>query len=122
MSGFSALEFGGAPDLAVFRALTQDKVAISSFIKTEIVRVLTGKFERDTVELQTLLDEILAEALWVEVSGEIKGACRDSKDDAILETAWRAGADYLVAGDKDLLSLGTFRGTSIITPAIYLKL
>lgn len=65
------------------------------------------------------LDEMMLQALWVEVTGEVKGVCRDPNDDAILETAWRARADYLVAGDKDLLILGAFRGTAIITPAAY---
>lgn len=38
-----------------------------------------------------------------------------------LETAWKAQADYLVAGDKDLLSLGTFGRTLIVSPAGYLE-
>jgi putative PIN family toxin of toxin-antitoxin system len=117
----SALEFGGAPDLAVFRALTRDRLAISEFIQAEILRVLTTKFGRDPLELQALLDELLVDCLSVEVTGKIKGICRDPKDDAILETAWRARADYLVAGDKDLLSLGMFRGTAIVSPAMYLE-
>jgi putative PIN family toxin of toxin-antitoxin system len=115
----SALEFGGTPDRAVFRALTQDQLAISDFIRAEIVRVLTRKFDRDPVELQLLLDEMLLQALWVTVTGEVKGVCRDPKDDAILETAWRAEADYLVAGDKDLLALGKFGRTVILSPAAY---
>lgn len=47
--------------------------------------------------------------------------CRDPNDNAILETAWKAQADYLVAGDKDLLSLGTFGRTLIVSPAAYLE-
>lgn len=117
----SALEFGGVPDLAVFQALTRDRLAISDFIKTEILRVLTRGFGRDPLELQTLLDELLVQALFVEVTGKIKGVCRDPKDDAILETAWKAGADYLVAGDKDLLSIGVFRGTAIVSPSEYVE-
>jgi predicted nucleic acid-binding protein len=58
----------------------------------------------------------------VKVTGEVRGICRDPKDDAILETAWKAGADYLVAGDKDLLALKEFRGIAIVTPAEYLRL
>jgi putative PIN family toxin of toxin-antitoxin system len=118
----SALEFGGIPDLALVRALTEDQVAISDFIRTEIMRVLTGKFARDPAELEGQLDELLVQALFVEVTEEITGVCRDPNDNAILETAWKAQADYLVAGDKDLLSLGAFGGTMIISPAAYLEL
>lgn len=118
----SALEFGGAPDRAVVRALTQDQLAISGFIRAEIVRVLTRKFFRDSAELDAQLNELLVEAVLIDVTGEIVGVCRDPKDDAILETAWKSGADLLVAGDKDLLSLRTFRETRIISPAAYLDL
>ncbi len=118
----SALEFGGTPDLALLCALTQDQLAISEFIRTEIVRVLTGKFARDPLELQALLDELLIEALWVEIDGRVRGICRDPKDDAILETALKAEADLIVAGDKDLLSLGHFRKTRIVSPAAYLEI
>lgn len=34
---------------------------------------------------------------------------------------FRSQADCLVAGDKDLLSLGTFRKTAIVSPAAYLE-
>jgi putative PIN family toxin of toxin-antitoxin system len=118
----SALEFGGVPDRAVFRALTHDKLAISDFIQAEILRVLTHKFGRNAQELQAQLDELLIEALFVQVTGKIKGICRDAKDDAILETAWEAGAGLLVAGDKDVLTLREFRGIAIVSPAIYLKI
>jgi uncharacterized protein len=118
----SALEFGGTPDLAVFRALTQDQVAISEFIRAEIIRILTAKFARDPLELQLLLDELLAEALWGEVTGQVRGICRDPGDDAILETALKAKADCIVAGDKDLLTLGQFRNIRILSPTAYLAI
>lgn len=118
----SALEFGGTPDRVVFRALTQDELAISEFIHAEIIRVLTGKFAREPLELRALLDELLIEALWISTSGGVRGICRDPKDDAILETALKAEADLIVAGDKDLLSLGQFRKTRIVSPAAYLRL
>ncbi|MGB9029410.1 MAG: PIN domain-containing protein [Acidobacteriaceae bacterium] len=86
----SALEFGGIPDLALVRALTVDQVAISDFIRTEIMRVLTGKFARDPAELEGQLDELLVQAFLVEVTGEITGVCCDPNDNAILETAWKA--------------------------------
>lgn len=83
--------------------------------------MLTQKFDRDPVELQIVLDELLAQALRIKVTGYVKGVCRDPKDDAILETAWRAEADSLVAGDKDLLALGKYGRTAIIPPAAYLE-
>lgn len=118
----SALEFGGTPGLALSRALTKDQLAISNFIEDEIVRVLTRKFARDPTELQAQLHELLMQALRIEVTGEVIGVCRDPSDHAILETAWKADAEYLVAGDKDLLSLGRFRKTFLVSPAAYLAI
>lgn len=117
----SALEFGGTPDAALFRALTRDQLAISDFIRAEIERVLTQKFDRDPVELRIILDELLTQALLIDATGDVKGVCRDPKDDAILETASKANADYLVAGDKDLLTLGRYGRTAIITPSAYVE-
>lgn len=118
----SALEFGGVPDKALVRALGEDQLAISAYIESEILRVLQSKFGRDPERSQVRLDELLTRAIVVKVTGEVRGICRDPKDDAILETAWKAGADYLVAGDKDLLALKEFRGIAIVTPAEYLRL
>ena len=41
---------------------------------------------------------------------------RDADDHHILACSLEAKADYLVTGDLDLLSLGSFRGTQIVTP------
>jgi putative PIN family toxin of toxin-antitoxin system len=117
----SGLQFGGTPGRAIDQTLLRDQLAISEFIRDEVVRVLTRKFARDRSELDARLSELLAQALFVGVTGEIAGICRDPKDDAILETAWKAGAEVLVAGDKDLLSLGHFKGAAIVTPAEYVE-
>jgi uncharacterized protein len=118
----SALEFGGTADRALVRALNDDTVAISQYIQDEIVRVLTTKFEHERPEIEAQLKELLVQALWVELTGEVSGVCRDPADDPILETAWKAQAAYLVAGDKDLLTLSKFRTVSIISLAAYLEL
>ena len=42
--------------------------------------------------------------------GAVK-VCRDPHDDMFLECAALAKADLLVAGDKDLLTLVSYKGT-----------
>jgi len=44
---------------------------------------------------------------------------RDPNDDLILATAIKAEADYLVARDKDLLTLGTHEKIQIISPKTF---
>jgi uncharacterized protein len=46
----------------------------------------------------------------------------DPKDDVIVATAIRAQAEYLVTGDRHLLSLGSYRGIQIVTPRRFLNL
>lgn len=43
--------------------------------------------------------------------------CRDPDDDAVLALARVALADLIVSGDDDLLTLGSFEGIPIVTPA-----
>ena len=117
----SALEFGGTPALAVFHALAVDQLAVSDFIEREVIRVLTGKFGREPRALQAVLDELLVLTQRVQTHGAVSGVCRDPNDDVILETAVAAKAEFLVAGDRDLLSLESFQGIAIITPAEYLR-
>jgi len=45
---------------------------------------------------------------------------RDSDDDFIIATAVKAAADYLVAWDNDLLTLGNYVDIQIITPKAFL--
>lgn len=46
---------------------------------------------------------------------------RDPNDDFIIATTVKAAADYLVAWDNDLLTLGSYANTQIITPKAFLQ-
>ena len=46
---------------------------------------------------------------------------RDPKDDKFLAAAMAATADYLVSEDNDLLVLGTYNATEIVTAAAFLR-
>jgi predicted nucleic acid-binding protein len=63
---------------------------------------------------------VMARAVHVKIRGTVK-ECRDPKDDMFLECAALAKAALIVAGDKDLLTLGSYKETRIVTPAEYLK-
>jgi len=60
-------------------------------------------------------------AEWVPVSSTIR-ASRDPTDNKFLELAVDGAATLLVTGDKDLLELGGFRSTAIMSPADVLAL
>jgi len=46
----------------------------------------------------------------------------DPADNRVLEAAIEAGADYIVSGDKALLSLGACEGIPVITPVGFLSI
>ena len=48
--------------------------------------------------------------------------CRDAKDDKVLDAAYAGDAGAIVSGDADLISLGSFEGIPILTPARYLAM
>ena len=49
-------------------------------------------------------------------------ACRDPKDDMVLECALAAGEKLsaIISGDRDVLELNPFRGVSIVSPKEFL--
>ena len=49
-------------------------------------------------------------------------AVRDPKDRIILACAVGGQADYIISGDKDLTTLGTYAGIPIVTPAQFLNM
>ena len=119
----SALQFAkrlGTPTLALEKAMSEDVIATCDETDAEIVRVLTEKFSCDRHRATSALQAILARGIRGKIRGTIK-VCRDPNDDMFLECAALAKADLLVAGDKDLLILGAYKGTRIVNPAEYLR-
>jgi putative PIN family toxin of toxin-antitoxin system len=53
---------------------------------------------------------------------DVRVVVRDPNDDMIIACALKAGADYIVTRDKDLLSLGAYEGVRIVTPRQLLTL
>jgi putative PIN family toxin of toxin-antitoxin system len=108
------------PTLALEKAMSEDVIATCDEIEAEIVRVLTEKFSWEQHRATSALEAILAHGIRVKIRGAVK-VCRDPNDDMFLECAALAKADLLVAGDKDLLVLGSYKGTRIIAPSEYLR-
>ena len=65
--------------------------------------------------LEEIISLIHMKAVIVEPKTKVK-ACRDPDDDAVLECALAARADFIVTGDHDLLILGRFRKIFILSP------
>jgi putative PIN family toxin of toxin-antitoxin system len=119
----SALQFADrrrTPTRALEKAMSEDVIATCPEIEVEILRVLIEKFFRESERAHAALATVLARAIRVRIRGTVK-ECRDPNDDMFLECAARANADLLIAGDKDLLVLRSYKGTRILTPTEYIN-
>jgi len=119
----SALHFAkrrGTPTRALEKAMSEDVIASCDEIEAEIVRVLTQKFFWEQHRAALALEAILVRGIRVRLRNTVR-VCRDPGDDVFLECAALAQADLLVAGDRDLLTLRTYKRTRIVTPAEYLR-
>ena len=92
------------------------KLVLGIPVLEEFRRILKRKFMFSDEEI-SFFSSIIEEAATVfRSAGFVAGVCRDPDDDAVLACAAESGADYLVTGDKDLLVLGYYGKTKILTP------
>lgn len=93
------------------------RLLFSEELLTEFLAVVSRPklrkyFTETDVESLLQLFDVYGEVIKVESSVDI---CRDPKDNFLLALAKEGKADYLLTGDKDLLVLGTYVNTKIIT-------
>jgi len=100
--------FGGNPLRAVIRAMDEDEVYVSQAIERELTEVfskLSKKLKKDQIAfLDERMRELVGMAKKVSVSTRVV-LSRDTKDDHYLALCKEVEADFLVTGDKDLLSI-----------------
>jgi len=122
--------FGGKPLEAVVRAMEDHEVYLSEAIERELLGVIAGLSEKLSKDQMAFLDEkmrqLLSHVRRVSVSIQV-ALSRDAKDDHYLSLCKAARADFLITGDKDLLSVSeeTLKKSGIscriITPQAFLE-
>jgi len=88
----------------------------------ELVDVLTRPKYASMIqpaEIYKLLHLIEEVAVVVKL-GAVPSISRDPKDDVFLACALASHSDFLVTGDDDLLVLGEYHGTKIVTASQFL--
>ena len=118
----AALFRGSVPEQALFLALRIAAVLMSRELADELNDVLSRpRFDRyaDREIREEFLQDLVRQAESVVVIERVR-ACRDPKDDKILELAVNGNADYIVTGDDDLLVMNPFRDIEIVRPAEFL--
>lgn len=121
----SAMLFRTAtPGVALASAYDTGEILVSVPLMRELHDVVSRpKFDRYVTpsERERFLGLLLRDAQLVEITESIR-ACRDPKDDQVLELAVCGRADWIITGDADLLVLDPFRGIRIVTPTDFLDL
>lgn len=120
----SALIFpGGSPDKVVSLARVGTiNLYISPFILAEFERVLQEKFSYTERETKQRSERVASVAAFVDPSEKLSIIEKDEPDNRILECAVAAKADFIVSGDKHLLSLKEFGTTRIVSASELLRL
>jgi putative PIN family toxin of toxin-antitoxin system len=119
----SAFGYGGNPRRLIDMADAGEiRIDISEFIIDEVLRTLREKFEWSAERLQEAADQMTVIARKVAPSRTVNVLREDPSDNQILECAAHAKSDYLVTGDKALLSLGSFEDIPIVRVADFLEI
>ena len=119
----SGLLWHGAPHALIEQArVGRFTIVSSSTLLDELAEVVSRrKFRsillRSKADPQRMLRELRRLAEIVEGAPLTKPASRDPDDDAVLAVATTAGADIIVSGDDDLLTLVSYNGIPIVDPA-----
>ncbi len=110
------------PAQAVEKAARESEVLVTESMLVELADVLSRpKLDRygTLEERRETMRRLLGFATIVRVVTPVT-ACRDPRDNHILEAAVNGSAETIITGDKDLLDLNPFHGIRIVTPLDYL--
>jgi len=118
-----AFNFGGPAAVLLGHARAGNiRIDISDAVLAETTRVLREKFQRDPYTINDVrqkLETLCNRVIPMQALDVVK---EDPDDNRILECAAAAKSDYIVSEVKDLLRLGYYAGTRIVTIRDFLKL
>ena len=114
----------GAPQRAIWLAKKGAvRVVTSESLLSELFDVLSrpeGPFRLSTEEAKRVVQDVRSYACVVRPIRKVE-VCRDPGDNAIIECALAGGAQYIVTGDADLLSLGRFEDVEIVNVSSFIS-
>lgn len=122
--------FGGKPLEAVVRAIENHEVYLSQAIEQELKGVISGLSKKLSIEQISFINEKIQQLIGLAKSISVSTGVilsRDAKDDHYLSLCKAARADFLITGDKDLLSISeeTLKKSGIscriVTPQEFLE-
>lgn len=117
----SGIVYGGNPRKIIQAWLAKEIiVCLSPELKAEILGKLQRKFLLPPDSFAHIKEDLNKNTKKFVPRVHVSLA-RDSNDNFLLELADEAHADYIISGDKDLLTLKNYKETKILSPAEYLQ-
>lgn len=119
----SGLLWQGAPRRLVELGRSQQITLMTSpALLAELADVIgrdkfTARIHKAGLSAKSLVEDYSGIAQRVETAPLTQPVCRDPDDDEVLACALAAQADFIVSGDNDLLTLGSYQGIAILTTA-----
>ena len=86
----------------------------------ELREKMVVDFQTPTFAANATIDYISSLSELVPVHGKDFGL-RDLKDNMVLETAVVGKCNFLITGDKDLLTLRRYKSVNVVTPSEFLN-
>lgn len=116
----SAFVYDGKPK-TIFEliALKQIKPITSPSLISELIDVLVKKFHFSTEKINSIEKKIKRRYKIIHPRQSIN-IISDKADNRVLEAAIEGNCNYIITGDKDLLSLGEYKGIKIVTVSKFL--
>jgi len=112
----SALISKGKPRKLILELLDRHTVILSRQILAELADVAArDKFPVTNIQVERFLSVLVRIAKMVPDNALFKEVLEDPDDDVVLNAAHAGKADYIITGDKHLLTLNQFKKTKIMT-------
>ena len=117
----SALVYGGKPRQVIELVLEDATLIMSAEILSKLRRVVYSKFPAFIDEVERLELLLKRDAIFVELGSVVVTESRDPDDNMVIETAIIGECSFVVSGDKDLLTLSSYKEIAIVSPADFLS-
>jgi putative PIN family toxin of toxin-antitoxin system len=112
----SALIHDGKPRKLVLELLDKHTVVLSRQLLAEFADVIgRDKFPVKNTQAERFLSSLVKMTKIVPDNPLFKAVSEDPDDDVVLNTAYAGKADYIITGDRHLLTLNQFKKAKIVS-------
>lgn len=117
--------FWSGPPRVILRAWQEKAIELVLSIEIfdeykRVFEILTKKYP--PVDLSPFIEIVAREARFFEPIILDESVSSDPDDDKFIACALAAEVDYIVSGDKDLLTVNNYQGLKIIKPSAFVKM